>query len=164
MDSASCGVKLLVTSRAPLGAPEERVCAVPALVLPDRSQRPSLPELRETEAIELFVERARAVRSDFELIERNAESVIELCVRVDGMPLALELTAARCNVLSPQALLERLGSRLDVLRAAPGSGLVERQWTLRGAIEWSYDLLQPRDQQLFTSLAVFVDGFTLGRR
>ncbi len=155
------GVKLLVTSRAPLGVPEERIYPVPALELPDRSRRPSLPELGETEAIRLFVDRARAARSDFELSETNAGSVIELCVRLDGLPLALELAAARCNLLSPQALLERLGSRLDLLRATPGSGLVERQWTLRGAIEWSYDLLQPEEQHLFTSLAVFVGGFTL---
>ena len=155
------GAKLLVTSRAPLGVPEERVYPVPALELPDRSQRPSLPELGETEAIRLFVDRARAARPGFELTETNAESVIELCVRLDGLPLALELAAARCNLLSPQALLERVGERLDLLRATPGSGLVERQWTLRGAIEWSYDLLQPEEQQLFMSLAVFVGGFTL---
>ena len=92
---------------------------------------------------------------------RTPSRSIELCVRLDGLPLALELAAARCNLLSPRALLERLGSRLDLLRAAPGSGLAERQWTLRGAIEWSYDLLQPEEQQLFTSLAVFVGGFTL---
>ena len=92
---------------------------------------------------------------------RTSESVVELCVRLDGLPLALELAAARCNLLSPGALLKRLGSRLDLLRAAPGSGLVERQWTLRGAIEWSYDLLEPEEQQLFASLAVFVGGFTL---
>ena len=155
------GVTLLVTSRASLGVPEERVYPVSALELPDRSQRPSLAELGEIEAIRLFVDRARAARPDFELTETNAESVIELCVRLDGLPLALELAAARCNLLSPRALLERLGSRLELLRATPGSGLVERQWTLRGAIEWSYDLLQPEEQQLFTSLAVFVAGFTL---
>ena len=155
------GVRLLVTSRAPLGVPEERVYPVPALELPDRAQRPPLPELDGIEAIRLFVDRARAARPDFELSETNAESVIELCVRLDGLPLALELAAARCNLLSPGALLERLGSRLDLLKAAPGSGLAERQWTLRGAIEWSYDLLPPTEQQLFTSLAVFVAGFTL---
>ena len=155
------GVKLLVTSRAPLGVPEERVYPVPALQLPDRSQRPSLAELGETEAIRLFVDRARAARPGFELTEVNAASLTELCVRLDGLPLALELAAARCNLLSPQALLQRLGARLDLLRATPGSGLVERQWTLRGAIEWSYDLLQPQEQQLFTSLAVFVGGLTL---
>ena len=155
------GVKLLVTSRAPLGVPEERVYPVSALALPDRSQRPSLAELGGIEAIRLFVDRARAARPDFELSETNAGSVIELCTRLDGLPLALELAAARCNLLSPRALLERLGSRLDLLRAEPGSGFAERQWTLRGAIEWSYDLLQPAEQQLFTSLAVFVGGFTL---
>ena len=123
---------------------------------------PRLPELGEIEAIRLFVDRARAARPDFELTETNAESVDELCVRLDGLPLALELAAARCNLLSPRALLERLDARLDLLRAAPGSGMPERQWTLRGAIDWSYELLQPAEQQLFTSLAVFVGGFTLG--
>jgi len=155
------GVKLLVTSRTPLGVPEERVYPVPALELPDLSRRPSLAEVGELEAIRLFVDRARAARPDFDLTETNVGSVIELCVRLDGLPLALELAAARCNLLSPGALLKRLGSRLDLLRATPGSGLVERQWTLRGAIEWSYDLLQPEEQQLFASLAVFVGGFTL---
>ena len=85
---------------------------------------------------------------------------MELCVRLDALPLALELAAARCNVLSPRALLERLDSRLDLLQAAPGSGVSERQWTLRGAIAWSYELLDPAQQQLFTSLGAFVGGFT----
>ena len=156
------GVTLLVTSRAPLGLPEEHVYRVPALELPQRSQRPPLRILGEIEAIRLFVDRATAVRPDFELSETNAEALTELCVRLDGLPLALELAAARCDLLSVQALLERLGSRLDLLRATPGSRLVERQWTLRGAIEWSYDLLQRDEQQLFSSLAVFVGGFTLG--
>ena len=156
------GVKVLATSRAPLGVPEERVYRVPALELPDPSRRTSIARLRRTEAVRLFVDRARAARPDFELSETNAGSVVELCVRLDGLPLALELAAARSNLLSPRALLERLDSRLDLLRAAPGSGLTERQWTLRGAIEWSYELLEPAEQQLFTSLAVFVGGFTLG--
>jgi predicted ATPase/DNA-binding SARP family transcriptional activator/Tfp pilus assembly protein PilF len=156
------GVKVLATSRAPLDVPEERVYRVPALELPDASRHTSIARLRRTEAIRLFVDRARAARPDFELSETNAESIIELCVRLDGLPLALELAAARSDLLSPRALLERLDSRLDLLRAAPGSGLAERQWTLRGAIEWSYELLDPGRQQLFTSLAVFVGGFTLG--
>ena len=156
------GVRVLVTSRAPLDVPEERVYQVPALELPDPSRRTSLARLRRTEAIRLFLDRAQAARPDFELSETNALSVVELCVRLDGLPLALELAAARCNVLSPRALLERLDSRLDLLRAAPGSGVSERQWTLRAAIEWSYELLAPAQQQLFTSLGVFVGGFTLG--
>ena len=155
------GVKLLVTSRAPLGVPEERVYPVPALELPVPSLRPSLAELNGIEAVRLFVDRARAARPGFVLTETNAASVSELCVRLDGLPLALELAAARCTLLSPGAMLERLGSWLDLLRAAPGSGFAERLWTLRGAIEWSYDLLQPEQQQLFTSLGVFVAGFTL---
>ena len=137
------GVKVLVTSRAPLGVPEERVYPVPALELPDPSRRTSIARLRRTEAVRLFVDRARAARPDFELSETNAGSVVELCVRLDGLPLALELAAARSNLLSPRALLERLDSRLDLLRAAPGSGVTERQWTLRAAIEWSYELLEP---------------------
>ncbi len=156
------GVKVLATSRAPLGVPEEGIYRVPALELPDPSRRTSIARLRRTEAVRLFIDRARAARPDFELSETNAGSVVELCVRLDGLPLALELAAARSNLLSPRALLERLDSRLDLLRAAPGSGLTERQWTLRGAIEWSYELLEPAEQQLFTSLAVFVGGFTLG--
>ena len=154
-------LKLLVTSRAPLGVPEERVYSIPPLELPDRLQHATLSELGETEAIRLFVDRARIAQPNFDLSDANVEPVVELCVRLDGLPLALELAAARCNLLSPRALLERLDSRLDLLRAEPGSGHAERQWTLRGAIEWSYGLLEPEQQQLFTSLGVFVGGFTL---
>jgi predicted ATPase/DNA-binding SARP family transcriptional activator/Tfp pilus assembly protein PilF len=159
--AAAPGVKVLVTSRAPLDVPEERVHRVPALELPDPSQRTSIARLRRTEAIRLFLDRARAARPDFELSETNAGSVVELCIRLDGLPLAIELAAARSNLLSPGALLERLDSRLDLLKATPGSGVTERQWTLRAAIEWSYELLEPAEQLLFTSLAVFVGGFTL---
>ncbi len=102
------GLKVLATSRAPLDVPEEQLYRVPALELPDPARRPSITRLRRTEAIRLFVDRARVARPDFELSETNAESVVELCVRLDGLPLALELAAARCNVLSPHALLERL--------------------------------------------------------
>ena len=119
------GVKLLVTSRAPLGVPEERVYPVPALELPDRSQRPSLAELGEIEAIRLFVDRARAARPDFELTETNAESVIELCVRLDGLPLALELAAARCNLLSPRRPAR--ASRLEARPSAGDTGLRSRR-------------------------------------
>ena len=100
-------------------------------------------------------------RADFALSAENAEAVAELCLRLDGLPLALELAAARIKLLSPRAILERLGGRLELLKAVPGAGLPERQWTLHAAIEWSYELLGPDQQQLFTSLAVFVGGFTL---
>ena len=92
----------------------------------------------------LFVERARDARPDFELSEANADAVAELCVRLDGLPLALELAAARIKLLSPSAILERLGGRLELLKAAPGAGVPERHRTLRAAIEWSYDLLDGR--------------------
>jgi predicted ATPase/DNA-binding SARP family transcriptional activator/Tfp pilus assembly protein PilF len=154
-------VKLLVTSRAPLDLPEERIFSVPALQLPDPSSSRNLARLRRTEAIRLFVDRARDARADFELTEANADAVAELCARLDGLPLPLELAAARIKLLSPGAILERLGQRLELLKAAPGSGVAARHRTLRSAIEWSYDLLTAEEQVLFTSLAVFVGGFTL---
>ena len=155
------GVTILVTSRAPLDIPEERIYPVPALQLPDQSRPLEVDRLRRNEAVRLFVARARDTRPDFELSELNADAVAQLCVRLDGLPLALELAAARMKLLSPHDILERLGVRLEVLKAAPGAGLPERHRTLRAAIEWSYDLLGSEEQTLFTSLAVFVGGFTL---
>ena len=155
------GVTLLVTSRTPVGLPAERVYPVPPLALPEPGRPRTLAELRRTEAIRLFVERARETRPDFELSDANADAVARICIGLDGLPLALELAAARSNLLSPRALLDRLGGRLDLLTAQPGSVLAERHQTLRAAIEWSYDLLEPDLQELFTSLAVFVGGFTL---
>lgn len=154
------GVTLLATSRIPLGLPAEHVYPVPPLELPQSSRAPALARLRRIEAIRLFCERAREARSDFRLTQANAPAVAELCVRLDGLPLALELAAARSNVLSPRALLERMGTRLDLLREAPGAGLDERHLTLRAAIEWSYDLLSPDLRELFALLGVFVGGFT----
>ena len=155
------GLTLLVTSRAPLDVPEERIYPVPALQLPDPSRPLEVDRLRRTEAVRLFVARARDIRPDFDLSELNADAVAELCLRLDGLPLALELAAARIKLLSPQEILERLGVRLEVLKAEPGAGLPERHRTLRAAIEWSYDLLGAEEQALFTSLGVFVGGFTL---
>ena len=155
------GVTLLVTSRSPLDVPDERIYPVPALQLPDPSRRLDVGRLRRTEAVRLFVARARDARADFELSELNADAVAELCLRLDGLPLALELAAARIKVLSPRDIVERLGVRLEVLKAEPGAGLPERHRTLRAAIEWSYDLLGAEEQALFTSLGVFVGGFTL---
>ena len=114
-------MKVLVTSRAPLDVPEERIYPVPALELPDPSRRTSLARLRRTEAIRLFVDRARAARPDFELSETNADSVVELCVRLDGLPLALELAAARCNLLSPARAAR--ASRLEARPPAGSAGL-----------------------------------------
>ncbi len=155
------GVTFVVTSRAPLDISEERIYPVPALELPEPSLTRQTEALRRIEAVRLFVERARDVRPDFELTEANAGAVAELCLRLDGLPLALELAAARIKLLAPSAILERLGGRLDLLKAAPGAGMPERHRTLRAATEWSYDLLTAEEQVLFTSLAVFVGGFTL---
>lgn len=155
------GTQLLVTSRAPLDLPEERIYPVPPLQLADVSRPLQIARLQEKEAIRLFVDRAREARDDFELSDENAEAVAALCLRLDGLPLALELAAARIKLLSPRAILERLGSRLDLLKAVPGAGLPERHRTLRTAIDWSYDLLTSHEQTLFTSLGVFVGGFSV---
>jgi predicted ATPase/DNA-binding SARP family transcriptional activator len=155
------GTQLLVTSRAPLDLPDEHIYPVPPLQLPDASRPLQLARLQETEAVRLFVDRAREARADFALSDENADAVADLCLRLDGLPLALELAAARIKLLSPREILERLGGRLELLKAVPGAGLPERHRTLRAAVDWSYDLLTPDEQALFTSLGVFVGGFSL---
>ena len=159
--SGAPGIALLVTSRAPLRLSEEQVYPVPPLELPDSSSPRQLGRLVRMEAVRLFVDRAHDARADFELSELNADAVAELCRRLDGLPLALELAAARTRLLAPAEILERLGRRLEPLKAGAGAALPERHRTLSAAIGWSYDLLSPEEQALFTSLAVFVGGFTL---
>jgi predicted ATPase/DNA-binding SARP family transcriptional activator len=153
-------LKILVTSRAPLRVATEQMYPVPPLDLPEPRRPIEVEKLRRTDAVSLFVERAREARSDFELSDVNAAAVVEICRRLDGLPLALELAAARVRLLSPRAIVSRLGRRLDLLRAeAPEAP--ERHRTLRAAIEWSYHLLHEDEQRLFPSLGVFVGGFTL---
>ena len=129
----------------------EREYPVPTLAVPDPSRREPVPELIHYEAVRLFAERAQAAKPDFALTDENAAAVVEICRRLDGLPLAIELAAARIKLLPPQALLERLGDRLKVLmggaRDAPA-----RQQTLRDAIAWSHDLLSPHEQTLFRRL------------
>ena len=153
-------VELLVTSRAPLRVQGEHEYLVPALRLPDHSERNNATALATNEAIALFVERARAVRPGFELMDAIAPIIAEICARLDGLPLAIELAAARIKVLPPAAMLSRLERRLPLLtggrRDAP-----ERQRTLRDTIAWSYDLLAPNDCELFRGLGVFVGGWTM---
>jgi predicted ATPase/class 3 adenylate cyclase len=153
-------VELLVTSRAPLRVQGEHEFLVPTLRLPDRSQRTDVAALSANEAVALFVDRARAMRPDFELTDAIAPIVAEICARLDGLPLAIELAAARIKVLPPAALLSRLERRLPLLtggrRDAP-----ERQRTLRDTIAWSYDLLGPDECHLFRRLGVFVGGWTM---
>src|ERR1019366_8158839 len=132
---------------------------VPPLSAPEKLMQVAPAELARYEAVRLFVERARGVKGDFTLTEENARSVAEICVRVDGLPLAIELAAARVKVLSPQAILSRLDHRLKLLKGG-ALDLPARQQTMSGAIDWSYELLTEDENQLFRRLAVFVEGFT----
>jgi predicted ATPase len=158
--SACPQLKMLVTSREALHVRAEREFPVPALALPDPKHLPGLSTLSQYEAVALFIERAQAVKPDFQVTNANAPAVAEICARLDGLPLAIELAAARTRLLPPQALLNRLGQRLQLLtssiRDAPA-----RQHTLRKTIQWSYDLLPAQEQQLFRRLSVFVNGCEL---
>jgi predicted ATPase/class 3 adenylate cyclase len=153
-------LKMLVTSREALHVRGEQIYPVPPLSLPVGDfKRPSLELLTQYEAVRLFIERARAVRPDFQVTNENAPAVAEICVRLDGLPLAIELAASRIRLFSPQALLERLQNRLSVLKGG-ARDLPTRQQTLRDTIGWSYDLLEPDGQCLFELLAVFPGGGT----
>ena len=157
-------LKLLVTSRVVLHLYGEQEYLVPPLELPTSSQLAHPDQLARFPAVELFVQRARAVSPDFQLTQSNATAVGEICMRLDGLPLAIELAAARINLFTPQALLRLLqqhdGATLQLL--ANGTvGRTTRQQTLHGAIAWSYDLLEPAEQTLFRRLGVFIGGFTL---
>jgi predicted ATPase/class 3 adenylate cyclase len=157
---AGPGVRALVTSRATLHLYGEREYAVPPLGVPEIGAAADLQELACSEAVALFVQRATAVKPDFTLTPANAAAVVQICARLDGLPLAIELAAARIKLLPPQALLARLGGRLDTLDTA-SRNLPARQQTLRGAISWSHDLLQPDAKRLFARFAVFVGGAEL---
>jgi predicted ATPase/class 3 adenylate cyclase len=158
--SSAANLKILATSRIPLGLYGEYEFPVPPLSLPDPDSLPPLEHLTEYEAIRLFVERARAVRPTFSLTEENGPAVVEICKRLDGLPLAIELAAARIKLLSPRALLDKLGNRLKILIGG-ARNLPERQRTLRNAIEWSYELLDEGEKLLFGRLGVFSGGATL---
>ena len=153
-------LKVLVTSRAPLHVYGEHEFPVPSLALPD-PQSVAPPEvLSQFSAVALFIQRAVAVKPDFEVTEDNAPAVAEICARLDGLPLAIELAAARVKLLSPAAMRTRLASRLQLLTGG-ARDLPVRQQTLRGAIDWSYELLNAAEQKLFRRLSVFVGGCTL---
>ena len=151
-------LKVLVTSRSVLKLSAEHDVVVPPLALPDKHATPG--RAFESAAVRLFVERARAAAQDVTASEHDVEVVTEICRRLDGLPLAIELAAARLRVLTPQALLARLDHRLQLLRSGPGN-LPERQKTLRSAITWSHDLLDTGEQALFRRLSVFVGGWSL---
>jgi predicted ATPase/class 3 adenylate cyclase len=148
-------LKLLVTSREALHVRGEHLYAVPPLSLPHgRYESPTAAELAGYEAVQLFVERAQAVRPDFRLTNENSAAIADICLRVDGLPLAIELATARIKLFSPEELRDRLGSRLTVLRGGLRD-LPSRQRTLRTTIEWSYQLLEPDERRLFELLSVF---------
>jgi predicted ATPase len=148
-------LKLLVTSREALRVRGEYIYPVPPLALPKAGlSQDSIEQLAGYAAVQLFVERARAIRPDFELSTENAEAVTEICVRLDGLPLAIELAAARVRLFTPEKLCARLESRLKVLRGG-ARDLPERQQALRDTIGWSYELLEAGEQRLFELLSVF---------
>ena len=153
-------LKALVTSREVLHVQAEHEFPVPPLPLPDPKRLPDLAALSHNAAVALFLQRAQAVKPDFQVTSANARAIVEICVRLDGLPLAIELAAARMKLLPPQALLPRLGQSLQVLAGA-ARDLPARQQTLRSTIEWSYNLLDAAEQQLFRRLSVFAGGCTL---
>ncbi|MEA2432798.1 MAG: hypothetical protein QOG54_255 [Actinomycetota bacterium] len=153
-------MKVLITSRSLLQLRGEHEFSVPAMETPQATSAPRLNQLAGAESIQLFVERARAANAGFELTPDNASDIADIVACLDGLPLAIELAAARSKLLPPQAMLKRLSSRLEVLtggaRDAPA-----RQQTLRNALDWDYELLNGSEQELFRRLAVFAGGFTI---
>ena len=151
---------ILATSRIPLHIGGEREFPVPPLALPDAGQAADPAIFGQQEAVRLFVERAIAVRPGFRLTAENAAAIGQIAIRLDGLPLAIELAAGRAKLLDPDEIWKRLGARLDLL-VGGARDLPPRQRTLRAAIEWSYDLLDPDTQRLFARLAAFNGGWTL---
>jgi diguanylate cyclase (GGDEF)-like protein len=163
--SAAPNLKVMVTSRVLLRVYGEQVFPVPPLALPQlptaKGKLPPIIDLQHFPAITLFIARTHAIDPDFTLNSQNARAVIELCQRLDGLPLAIELAAARSDLLTPQEMLRQITSRLSLLTDGPRD-LPARQQTLRNAIGWSYELLSAAEQQLFAQLAVFVGSFSVG--
>ncbi|HEY4687806.1 MAG TPA: DUF4062 domain-containing protein [Anaerolineae bacterium] len=153
-------LKVLVTSRTPLHLRGERDLPIPPLAVPDLKQQPDADNLPQVAAVALFVQRALDVNPHFSITTATAPAIAEICHRLDGLPLAIELAAARIKILSPQALLARLEQGLDVLRGG-ARDLPARQQTLRNTIAWSYDLLNERARTLFRRLSIFTGGWTL---
>ena len=154
------GLKILVTSRAVLRVQGEYESVVPPLALPALKYPPDTEALSHYAAVALFMQRAQATRPGFHITDANAPVIAGICARLDGLPLAIELAAARIKLLPPEALLARLEHRLQILTSG-ARGLPVRQQTLRSTIKWSYELLPADEQRLFWRLSVFVGGCTL---
>jgi predicted ATPase/DNA-binding CsgD family transcriptional regulator len=152
-------LKVLVTSREVLHLYGEQEYRVPPLALPNVTCHEAPVILLQYEAVALFLQRAQGVKPDFDLSEENAPAVVEICVRLDGLPLAIELAAARTKLFAPQALLARLDKRLHLLTGG-AQDVPARQRTLRSTIDWSYNLLEESEKWLFARLAVFSGGWT----
>lgn len=158
---AACSqLYILVTSREALHVRGEREYVVSPLALPNLAKVPSLEALTESPAVQLFIQRAQAVKPDLQLSNETVSAIAEICQRLDGLPLAIELAAARIRLMSPRQMLARLDHRLQFLTAG-ARDLPERQQTLRKTIAWSYDLLNENEQQLFRQVSIFVGGCTL---
>jgi predicted ATPase/Flp pilus assembly protein TadD/transcriptional regulator with XRE-family HTH domain len=158
--TATPGLKLLITSRIALRLYGEHEYSVPLLALPDLTPPLSAVKLADNHAIRLFVQRARAVKADFELTPQNGLAVAQICIRLDGLPLAIELAATRIRLFTPQTLLARLDHRLPLLTGG-ARDLPERQKTVRATIEWSYALLDEAEKVLLARLSIFAGGGTL---
>jgi predicted ATPase/class 3 adenylate cyclase len=156
---ACSDLKILATSRSPLGVIGEMTWTVPSLGVPD-SDSPSIEELRGCDAVRLFVDRARMADPNFELNDDNTAAVVQTCKRLDGIPLAIELAAARTRVFDPRQIAERLNDRFKLLSTTDTS-LLPRQQTLRAAVDWSHDLLSEEEKLLFRRLSVFPGSFSL---
>ena len=154
------GIRLLVTSREPLGVGGEVTWRVPSLGLPDPEKRVVLTELAATESVRLFVERAAERDREFALSLEAAPHVVEICQRLDGIPLAIELAAARVATLSCAQIASRLDDRFRLLTGGSRTAL-ERHQTLRAAVDWSYEALGPAEQALLARLSLFAGGFSL---
>jgi predicted ATPase/class 3 adenylate cyclase len=157
---ASGGLRVLATSREALGIAGESLYPVPSMDVPDEATSPTPEQLEASDGVSLFVERARAVQPAFALNEQNAASVVQICRRLDGIPLAIELAAARVKALRPEQIAERLDDRFRLLTGGSRMAM-PRHRTLKAALDWSFDLLSDGERTLFMRLSVFAGGFGL---
>jgi predicted ATPase len=153
-------IKILVTSRAPLHLRAEKELPIPPLRVPPQQKIYILEPLSQYSAVELFIQRCQAVKADFQVTNDNAPAIAEICQKLDGLPLAIELAAARIKLLPPKILLSRLGHRFEILRGGT-IDLPERQQTMYSAIDWSYSLLEDNEKRLLQHLSVFRGGWTV---